>query len=56
MDMFFNSWRPGQQIGQHFADEILKCIYMNDDSHCIVIQISLKFVPEGPIDNKSSLM
>ena len=44
---------PGQN-GHHFADNIFKCIFMNEKC-CILIRISLKFVPNGPIDNKSSL-
>ena len=35
-----------------FADDIFKCIFM-DEMLCISIQISLKFVPKGPIDNKN---
>ena len=38
---------PGQN-GCHFADNILKCIFMNE-KFCISIQISLKFIPKGPI-------
>ena len=38
-----------------FADDILKCISMNE-KNCISIQISLKFVPKGPIDNKWALV
>ena len=37
-----------------FADDIFKCISM-DEKFCISILISLKFVPKGPIDNKSVL-
>ena len=37
-----------------FTDNIFKCIFMNE-KFCISIQISLKFIPEGPIDNKSTL-
>ena len=36
-------------------DDISKCIFMNE-KFCILIQISLKFVPKGPIDNKSALI
>ena len=32
------------------ADDIFKCIFMNENVR-ILIQISLKFVPKGPIDN-----
>ena len=50
----FNSSPPGQN-GCHFADEILKCISMNEKL-CILIKISLKFVPKGQIDNKAALV
>ena len=49
-----NSSPPGQN-GCHFADDISKCIFMNA-KFCTSIQISLKFVPKGPIDNKSALV
>ena len=45
---------PGQN-GWHFADDISKCIFMNKKV-CILIRIPLKFVPNGPIDNKSALV
>ena len=35
--------------GRHFADNILKCIFLNEHVW-IPIKISLKFVPEGPIN------
>ena len=38
-----------------FADDIFKCISMNEN-FCISIQISLKFVPRGTIDNKWALV
>ena len=37
------------------ADNIFKCIYLNE-SYIILIQISLKFVPRSPIDNKWALI
>ena len=37
------------------ADDIFKCIFMNDKV-CILIRISLRFVPKGPIDIKSVLV
>ena len=40
-----NSSPPGQN-GCHFTDNILKCIFVNEKL-CILIQISLKFVPKG---------
>ena len=33
-----------EQNGHHFADDIFKCIFMNENL-CILIQISLNFVP-----------
>ena len=45
---------PGQN-GRHFADDIFKCIFMNE-KFCILIRISLKFVPKGPIDCKLALV
>ena len=35
--------------------QMTKYIFMNEIS-CILIQISLKFVPKSPIDNKSVLV
>ena len=44
-----------RQNGQHFTDDILKCIFVNGN-----IQISntiwLKFVPKGQIDNNTALV
>ena len=37
------------------ADDIFKCIFLNENDR-IPIQISLKFVPRGPIDNKPALV
>ena len=34
--------------GRHFADDIFKCIFLNENVW-IPIKISLKFVPKGPI-------
>ena len=45
---------PGQN-GRHFADEIFKCIFMNEKLR-VLIQISIKFVPKGPVDNDLVLM
>ena len=49
----FNSSLPGQN-GRHFAEDILKCIFMNEKFR-IYIRISLKFVLKGSNDNKSAL-
>ena len=45
---------PGQH-GRHFADNIFKRIFLNENVG-IFIQFSLKVVPKGPIDNKSALV
>ena len=37
------------------ADDIFKWIFLNENGR-IPIQISLKFVPKSPIDNKSALV
>ena len=37
------------------ADNIFKCIFVNEND-TIPIQISLKFVPRSPIDNKPTLV
>ena len=43
-----NPLRPRQK-GRHFADDILKCIFLNENVW-IPIEISLKLVPKVPID------
>ena len=37
------------------ADDIFRCIFVNE-KFCILIEISLKFVPKGPIDNNPALV
>ena len=49
-----NTLRPWQN-GRHFADDILKCIFLNENVW-IPIKISLKFVPKGPINNIPALV
>ena len=46
--------RP-RKNGRHFADDIFRCIFVNE-KFCILIKISLNFVPTGPIDNISALV
>ena len=41
--------------GRHFTDDIFKCIFVNENAW-ISINISLKFIPEGPIDNIPALV
>ena len=45
---------PGQN-GHQFADDIFICILMNEKV-CILIKISSRFVPRGPIDINSALV
>ena len=49
-----NSTLP-KQNGRHFAEDTLKRIFKNEKS-CILIRISLKFVPKRPIDKKTALV
>ena len=49
-----NSLRP-RQNRWHFADDILKCIFLNENVW-IPIEISLKFDRKGPIDNIPALV
>ena len=44
-----------RQDGRHFADDIFKCIFLNENIW-ITIKISLKFVPKGPINNIPTLV
>ena len=37
------------------ADDICQCIFLNEN-YKIRVQISLKFVPDGPIDNNPALV
>ena len=44
-----------RQNGRHFADDIFKCIFLNENIW-ISIKISLKLVPKGPINNIPALV
>ena len=44
-----------RQNRRHFADDIFKCIFLNENGW-IPIEISLKFVPKGPINNIPALV
>ena len=46
---WFNTLRP-RQNGCHFADDTFKSIFMNENA-TLLIEISLKFFPKGPINN-----
>ena len=49
-----NTLRP-RQNGRRFADDTFKCIFLNENVR-ILIMISLKFVPNGPINNNPELV
>ena len=49
-----NTLRP-RQDGRHFPDDILKCIFLNENEW-ISLKISLKFVRKGPLNNISALV
>ena len=49
-----NSSPPEPNV-RHFADDILKCIFVNE-KFGILVKISLKFVPKGQIDNNTALV
>ena len=49
-----NTLRP-RQNGRHFADDIFKGIFLNENIW-IPIKISLKFVPKGPVNNIPALV
>ena len=51
---FFNTLRP-RQNGRHFADDVFICIFLNENVW-ILLKISLKFVPKGPINNIPALV
>ena len=44
-----------RQNGRHFADDIFKCIFLYDN-FWILIEISVKYVPYGLIDNIAALV
>ena len=44
-----------RQHGRHFADDTFKRIFLNENG-MILVKISLKFVPNGPINNIPALV
>ena len=54
LEWFVNTLRP-RQNGRHFPDNIFKFIFLNE-SIWISIEISLKCVPKGPVNNIPSLV
>ena len=49
-----NTWRS-RQNGRRFPDNIFKCILLKGNAW-ISLKISMKFVPQGPINNIPSLV
>ena len=49
-----NTLKP-RQNGHHFPDDTFKHIFLNENVR-IEIEISLKFVPKGPISNIPALV
>ena len=45
----------GRENGPHFPDDIFKCTFLNENIS-VAIKISLKFVPNGPINNIPALV
>ena len=52
--VIIDTLRPRQK-GRHFADDIFKCIFVNENVW-ISIGISLNFFPRGPINNIPALV
>ena len=50
----FNTLRPSRN-GRRFANDTFKRIFLNENVR-ILIKISLKFVPKGPINNNPALV
>ena len=46
---------PSEQNGCHFPDDLFISIFVNENV-CILIKMSLKFVPDGLINNKPALV
>ena len=53
MPRWVNTLRP-RQNGRHFADDRFKCIFLKENVW-IPVEISLKFVPKGSINNNPAL-
>ena len=51
---FINTLKP-RKNGCHFADDSFKCVFLNENVW-ISIEISLKFIPKGPINNIPALL
>ena len=51
---WFNASPPGQN-DHHFIENMFRYIFLND-KFSILITISLKFLPKGPIDNDPAMV
>ena len=54
MDVLVNTLRL-RQLGSHFTYGTFECIFLNENVW-IPIQISLKFIPKGTINNMPALV
>ena len=52
--MGINSSPPGKKMATIFAEDIFRCIFMNEKV-CILLKISQKCVPKGPVGNNPVL-
>ena len=46
---------PLDKNGRFIADDIFRCIFVNE-KFFILIKITLKFVPKGPVDNNPAVV
>ena len=49
------NYLPLDKMAAIQADNIFKCIFLNENDR-ILIQISLKFVPDAPFENNPALV
>ena len=54
IELFHLTHLPLDKMAAILADEIFRCIFVNE--FFILIKISLKSVPKGPIDNIPALV
>ena len=47
---------PSDKMAVILSDDIFKCIFLNLQKFCILIEISLELVPKFPIDNRPTLV
>ena len=53
-ERLFDAPTPGKN-GGHFADDVFKCIFVNEEPW-ILIKIRLTFTPKGPINNNTAMV